>query len=104
VHRKRVAEAQVALKIACRIPAKRQQVFVESPDFALAETLPNLRAKEIVTHLHKVERVVLNALAVCGFAAEYLRLRPSAMVLASSSAVFAQGYGAPREKPIHLAR
>ena len=45
MHRKREEAAQVALKIACRIPAKCQQVFVESPDFAPAESLPNFCAK-----------------------------------------------------------
>ena len=30
-----------ATKIACRISAKCQPVFVESPDFAQLETLPN---------------------------------------------------------------
>ena len=45
MHRKREEAAQVALKIACRIRAKPQPVFVKSPDFALAESLPNLRAK-----------------------------------------------------------
>ena len=45
MHRKREEAAQVALKIACRIPAKCQQVFVESPDFAPVESLPNLPCK-----------------------------------------------------------
>jgi hypothetical protein len=47
VHRKREEAAQVALKIACRVPAKRQPVFVESPDFAQLETLPNFCAKRM---------------------------------------------------------
>lgn len=45
MRRKREEAAQVALKIACRIPAKCQPVFVESPDFAPAESLPNLPPK-----------------------------------------------------------
>ena len=47
MRRKREEAAQVALKIACRIPAKCEQVFVESPDFALAESLPNFGAKRM---------------------------------------------------------
>ena len=57
MHRKGEEAAQVALKIACRIPAKCQPVFVESPDFALAETLPNLPPKRTGNVFRDFERV-----------------------------------------------